>query len=1692
MPTPFLPPADDMPAPPRNSLVPEQTTEVVIPAPQEYLQPLQEMLRSGVLVENSIWSFKMTDWIVGLQAVDIDGDGDREILIASRDGWVKAFTRYGSLKWERTLPGQRFSALAVRPPSGKATEGEPCVILGLRSGKVIALNKDGNIFPNWEYDIGYLVRQIAISEHEPDVIVIGSEDRSVHVVEGTNGHLLWKYPTAGWVRSVCIYDLDGDGQEEILAGSGDHNLSIFTVKGELLYSFSTAYQIYALAAGPLETGGPAHIITSSNYKSLSAWKITRLSPTGEWHCSQVWSRSPAEEDPLFRKRVHSIYVEDLNKDGMAEILAGSEDGHLVVLDRAGELLWKRDFGACVNRVSAVDLNYDGQIEVLVGTENNAVYVFQLELVEHLYPELRKIYRAFPPTYNWKPFVERLSPRERALLEDLTSKPPSRRPRMELEIARNLIQEQHYEQALTILSRLLHYRVQYCWSSPFQARGYIRSGFFSSSAGEFLLGSDRGYIYALDISQEEAVLRWQRRFVETEGDEFRNRIRMLAPGPRFSESSASILAVLASQRVLLLDHAGNPLQNHSLAAEESWPRGAYFSSGKDAASSEILLGMEDHRISIWDSTLSAPIDEIATSRGVGVICTCDLVGDGTVQIIFGSLKGGVSAYTRKGEELWHFKTQDRTQALHIVDIDLDGRPEIIVGSEDRNIYVLNYEGKLKWRYPTDRDIMSIDVCDAKMPRDSEAPRRLTPIILAGSGDGYLYIFDGYGDLLWKHQFSNRVRLVRARKVDGAGTYEFAVAYEDKLELLQLLDKDELVSLSDECWKQLTRGYGDHARLRQLADHEDEFIRGDALAKLAGSEVYEKENFLCIQRALRSDTSLQVKLKLVNAIVNFCRLSQYHGEYVHQARQLLEGLYRAPEREVRLKLVEIFPLVADTDLFFGLFFENLERSTDHADVYVRRAVVRRLDWLLEVYPERSARRVFSLLLKTARDEETWVRQETGRALAHYFKRHVANLVADLVALLDHNTDLMILEQITYSIKHPALKGLFQNMRRQIDDLEPKNLLEILDEAIVYLRQINALGATHGEEWLQMYEEFRQFARSKTISALASYQRITRSELLLATPLAQAGLVVSVFDTLAEVAHTIARYERRQTVGERVTTLIQAQHLVENLRGSFLRQTVGLDPPERQEAHAPENRILALLVEQWWKVINKELAHISGSAILALELGTSIITPTREVVVSLRVRNDGQCAADNVRVEIVQSADYHMLEKQPIKQVAEISTRFPVHVEFRLRFHRDMARVAFELTYDDAEHQGKRLSFADEVRVQSHQRVYHPIANPYTTGTPIRQKEMFYGRSEDLAFLQSSLGSLSANRVVLLWGQRRMGKTSLIYRLAAELAVGPCYPVFIDMQQFALKANDAQLLEGFARCIQEQIWFYKKLRIDEPVPGSFAADPSAAFHHYLASLWQWLPEQRLILLIDEFDGMGQYIERNGDTILHYLRNLMQHYPGLNFLLSGAPYMPYVEGYQAIFFNIAQSRRLGKFKPDEARELIIKPVYGDLDYDPLAVDKMMAVTDGWPYFIHVMSEKLIQHCNATQKSYVTISEVNAALNIVLNEQETSIRWIWQDLSSPTEKLILSLLAQEGGEEGRVFSLNDIYRKFEVFGVLYEPREVTEALSRLVKGSFVEESFDGVQYRIPVGLIKAWLRKEKPPARVVREEDFFASEEEF
>ncbi|MBC8078366.1 MAG: ATP-binding protein, partial [Chloroflexales bacterium] len=77
--------------------------------------------------------------------------------------------------------------------------------------------------------------------------------------------------------------------------------------------------------------------------------------------------------------------------------------------------------------------------------------------------------------------------------------------------------------------------------------------------------------------------------------------------------------------------------------------------------------------------------------------------------------------------------------------------------------------------------------------------------------------------------------------------------------------------------------------------------------------------------------------------------------------------------------------------------------------------------------------------------------------------------------------------------------------------------------------------------------------------------------------------------------------------------------------------------------------------------------------------------------------------------------------------------------------------------------------------------PLTNPYIAGRAVGQQRGFYGRDDILRLIEVRLRSPDQSAVVL-YGQRRIGKTSILLQLQRRLPSPPFVPVYFDLMDRA----------------------------------------------------------------------------------------------------------------------------------------------------------------------------------------------------------------------------------------------------------------------------------------------------------------------
>ena len=71
-----------------------------------------------------------------------------------------------------------------------------------------------------------------------------------------------------------------------------------------------------------------------------------------------------------------------------------------------------------------------------------------------------------------------------------------------------------------------------------------------------------------------------------------------------------------------------------------------------------------------------------------------------------------------------------------------------------------------------------------------------------------------------------------------------------------------------------------------------------------------------------------------------------------------------------------------------------------------------------------------------------------------------------------------------------------------------------------------------------------------------------------------------------------------------------------------------------------------------------------------------------------------------------------------------------------------------------------------------------NPYIAGPPVRKGRQFFGRQDILKWVDRELHNPNTNALVL-YGHRRIGKTSLLLQLQRRLDSDAFLPVYFDLQ-------------------------------------------------------------------------------------------------------------------------------------------------------------------------------------------------------------------------------------------------------------------------------------------------------------------------
>lgn len=291
-----------------------------------------------------------------------------------------------------------------------------------------------------------------------------------------------------------------------------------------------------------------------------------------------------------------------------------------------------------------------------------------------------------------------------------------------------------------------------------------------------------------------------------------------------------------------------------------------------------------------------------------------------------------------------------------------------------------------------------------------------------------------------------------------------------------------------------------------------------------------------------------------------------------------------------------------------------------------------------------------------------------------------------------------------------------------------------------------------------------------------------------------------------------------------------------------------------------------------------------------------------------------------------------------------------------------------------------------------------NPYVSGEPIRSEDMFFGRQ---GLLQRIIDTLH-NNSIMIHGERRIGKTTMLYQLSNTLVdvADPEYwfvPIYID-----LEGTPAEMF--FHLLIEEIV--HKALTLEDAdtllTPEfdklSYHDIPSEAytdrrFTRDLRTVIQTLQEYgenkhptrqlRVILLMDEMDVLSQY----DHLIQQQLRRIfMRDFAAtLGAVVAGIQISREWDRVESPWFNLFNEIEIEPFGRDEAIDLLVEPVKGYYLYQPAALEMIVEYSDGRPFRIQQYALEAVTHMLADNRRQIRIIDVEVAHENIQNSGNLS-----------------------------------------------------------------------------------------------------------
>jgi hypothetical protein len=429
----------------------------------------------------------------------------------------------------------------------------------------------------------------------------------------------------------------------------------------------------------------------------------------------------------------------------------------------------------------------------------------------------------------------------------------------------------------------------------------------------------------------------------------------------------------------------------------------------------------------------------------------------------------------------------------------------------------------------------------------------------------------------------------------------------------------------------------------------------------------------------------------------------------------------------------------------------------------------------------------------------------------------------------------------------------------------------------------------------------------------------------------------------------------------------------------------------------------------------------------------------------------------------------------------------------------------SYKDTPKTVKEELLVNEFSVSlSDEKEFVEIYNPYTkldSGSAVKDESMFYGRDKFIEDITKLLidedGNLLRSHTISLYGQKRAGKSSILYHLKLAIAQKSPNSILVDLGNIEKVLGGAprdsvipnlkySILDEIKDQIKEKFPALASLMAENileiPVDAMLTENHAALFNAFMGRFNKLIGKSHnIILFIDEFTYIYQRIKRNelSENFMQFWKAMIQDFEFVGIIVG----QDYMGSFIAEFpnpFGTCQNKPVTYLSEDEASKLICEPIQimhsGGIPEDRYksarAVKSILELSAGSAYYIVKICNALVNYLNEKHSPYIVEADVNFTVNNILIHGNAGIDEIFDplyndegDFSDKTKSddnlTILKIIAQKSQKDGYCFEKDIVCEDLSKERIDY-------LIDALVKRDVLEMKNNS--YKIKVGLFKAWL----------------------